>query len=652
MLASAVAVQADMTACAAPCHDPGRCRGAAAMPARELGLRAICLTAVVMLAMLAGCARDPEAAPRRQHDGTDAHGKRGGIVTVSGDDSIAPSLTWRAPAITVAADAAAATRKRADAALAAGDLYADAQAAIPLYMALLSQAPDDIHAQAGLRRALAALIAQGDAALAQSGDNIEALRRAHQIAAVARAVDPAEAAVHAYLQRVDGADTLWELNRDAERDLAEGRYGERGGGALDGFRQALQLQPDQPRAAQGLAALESAMIRRAEDAGAAGDFVAARQWLGYAAGLRPRLRTVADARARIERMRAERIDRLRDAGIAALPQRDGIASARRMLAELLRIAEPGDPAAAELRERIDLAQHYGLFRPGQAFTDALHNGARGPQMVVVPHGVFQMGATEHDAVASDRERPRRAIAFERGFALSATEVSVGQYRRFVNATAYRTRAQRRGYSMTYDARSGNFTRRSGVDWRMDYAGTPAADDLPVLHVSAKDAEAYARWLGEQSGHRYRLPSEAEFEYALRTGQDHGYPWGEGAPPADSGNFTGAGDRSPGGRSWVNAFAGYADGYWGPAPVGHYRANAWGLHDLAGNISEWVADCWHDSYRRAPKNGDAWLNPGCRTRVVRGGSWASSPAQTRSAWRAPASVDSSNGRVGFRVVREI
>jgi len=179
-------------------------------------------------------------------------------------------------------------------------------------------------------------------------------------------------------------------------------------------------------------------------------------------------------------------------------------------------------------------------------------------------------------------------------------------------------------------------------------------DLEIrnLHVSVEDAQAYVEWLSAQTGQRYRLPSEAEFEYALRAGSDTVFPWGQGSPPEGTGNFTGDRDRSPGGRSWSNAFDGYGDGHWGPAPVGSFGANAWGLHDLAGNVSEWVADCWHDSYRRAPRDAVAWVNPGCRMHVIRGGAWASSPEQTRSAWRAPAARDTTNARIGFRVVREL
>src|SRR3546814_7233836 len=95
------------------------------------------------------------------------------------------------------------------------------------------------------------------------------------------------------------------------------------------------------------------------------------------------------------------------------------------------LARPGDPIAADLRERIVLAEHYGQFRPGQQFTDGLEHGARGPQMVVVPHGAYRMGAGADDTRADDIERPQHAIRFDRGFAMSITEVTVGDYRRFI-----------------------------------------------------------------------------------------------------------------------------------------------------------------------------------------------------------------------------
>ncbi|MFC7301691.1 formylglycine-generating enzyme family protein [Cognatiluteimonas weifangensis] len=611
------------------------------------------VTATVLATLaLAGCGREqagkaPVAAPQA-HVGT-------GQVTVSGDDRIAATLTWQAPAVALAAEDLEAARTRAAQALAAGRLYADAESAIPLYLAILRLAPGDPVAQDGLQRARTALLAAGDAALAAADDDSAALRQAHTVAAVARSIAPREPAVQAYLRQVDTADRLWELNAQAERDLRAGRLGESGDGALPRLREVLRVSPEQPRALQSLAAVESGLIRRAEDAGMRGDFDNAWHWLVLAARVRPGSDTIPDARERIAGMRRARIARLRDEGLVALQQRDGereIALARGKLAEILRIAEPGNAAAAELRARIELVTHYGLFHPGQAFTDALGSGARGPEMVVVPHGALRMGAAATDEEASDSERPAHYVRFDRGFAMSRTEVTVGDFRRFVAASGHRPTATRRGYSMVYEERNGNFVRHSGIDWRSAYDGAAAGDDLPVLHVSARDADAYAQWLSERSGQRYRLPSEAEFEYALRAGGDGRYPWGDGPPPQGAGNLTGADDRSPGGRRWRNAFAGYDDGYWGPAPVARFAANAYGLHDLAGNVSEWVADCWHDGYRRAPEDGAAWVNPGCRTRVLRGGAWASAPEQTRSAWRAPAGVETTNARVGFRVVREL
>lgn len=605
------------------------------------------LLAAVLLSV-AGCSRAPDPGDASAQDR--AAVPADGNVTISGDDSLVDSLTWNPPQVVIAADAAADALVRADAALKDGHLDEDADAAIPLYLALRAHPAQAKAAAAGLQRALRQVIAAGNAALGDAEQEVAALRLARRHAAVARSLRPDAAEVEALLQRVDLAERLWELNREGERELLAGRLGENGGGALARFKDALALKPGQARAEQGVAAVESAMIRRAEIAAERQEFIDAKRWLDHAAALRPDSDTVPDARARIERERTARISRLRDQGVAVLGEYNGINNARKYLAELLRIARPGDLAAADLRERINLAVHYGLFGPGQVFTEAMKLGGRGPQMVVLPHGGFQMGSAAGDTGADQNEQPQHAIRFDRGLAMSIHEVSVGEFRRFIEATSFQTRAVRRGYSMAYDERSGNFIRRSRVDWQSDHRGARAGEDMPVLHVSAKDAMAYAEWLSAQTGAVYRLPSEAEFEYALRAGSTSRYPWPGDVPPLGSGNFTGALDRSPGGRTWSNAFAGHGDGYWGPSPVGRFAPNAWGVHDLAGNVSEWVADCWHDNYRRAPKDGSAWVNPGCRNQVIRGGSWASSPAQTRSAWRALAPVDTTNARIGFRVVR--
>lgn len=600
----------------------------------------------LVLAALAACS--PGTPSATSHGDTSKRAQ----VTVSGDDEIAKTLTWDIPQVQVGDRTHDAVLAQADAAVVEGRLFADGGSAIPLYLLLLKQVPADPAARAGLDRALAALLAQGDTALVGADDDIEALRQAHRIAAVARIVAPDNKDVAAYLGRIDQADQAWDLNRQAELDLRRGQLGEAGAGALTRLQEVLRLRPDQARAMQGLAAVESAFIRRAELSAQAGDFTSAARWLVVADTVRPGSDTIVDARRRIDELRTARVVRLHDDGMRALLQHGGIAIARTRLDEMLRIAAPGDVLAADLRERIDLVTHYGLFHPGQHFTDALRLGARGPEMVVIPHGAFRMGAVDDAANASDVEKPAHYVRFDHGFAMAQTEVTVEQFGDFIRSTGYRTTAARRGNALVYDERSGNFVRRGGVDWQSAYDGSRAPERMPVAFVSARDAVAYVEWLATQSGQRYRLPSEAEFEYALRAGTDTRYPWGDGAPPPGFGNLTGGKDMSPSGRHWSNAFAGYGDGAWGPATVGQFQPNAFGLHDIAGNVSEWVADCWHDSYRRAPDDGAAWVNPGCASSVVRGGSWASSPEQTRSTWRAAVGVETANARIGFRVVRDI
>lgn len=610
-------------------------------------MRAVLLAAcIAAMALAAACSRD---ASSPKGDAAAAHTP---IVTISADQAVSPVPPWRVPAVQVTDENVAELKEKAAQALSRGRLFGTADDAIPLYYALRRFDPEDAAANAGFDRSLKRLVANGDDALKQLDRDPLSLRRAHEIAAVARAVAPGNVDIVDFLARLDRADEAQEANRLGEEALNAGRLGVAGepDQALTHFRQALELRPGDMRANQGIAAVESALIRRAEQASDRDDYVGAARELDIAAKVRPPAPSVEDARARLAMQRIVRINALRDAGLSALTRQGGIDEARRHLAVMLRIAPAGDPATRELRERIDLATHYGLFRPGQVFTDAMQGAVRGPQMVVVPHGAFRMGSEENEGQES--ERPARNIRFDRGFAMSRTEITVGEFRRFMQATKHRARASRRGYSTAYDERSGNLVRRGNVDWQSDYTGRPASDDMPVIHVSAKDAMAYAEWLSAQTGQRYRLPSEAEFEYALRAGNRGRFPWGDGAPPPRAGNFTGALDVSPSGRRWRNAFPGYGDGNWGPAPVATYRANAWGLHDMAGNVSEWVADCWHDTFRRAPRGGEAWINPGCRSRVVRGASWASAPEELRSAWRQGSDANNTTARIGFRVVRDI
>ena len=561
---------------------------------------------------------------------------------------------WQAPDVVLAPEQLVQARKDADKALAEDRLFREAGDAIPLYLAILAQKPDDRAAQRGLDKARQRLRALANARMAQTEGQRLALAEAAMLVSVAVALAPEGKPEQALQERIATARRLLALNRAGEQALRQGQFGEDGGGAQAAFREVLAADPGNSRARQGLAAVESGLIRRAERAAALdSDFAAAQRGLGKAGTVRGEGPTLIDARARIEAIRTAQLDALRNAGLRDLTSSKGLKDARDKLAQAERIALPGDATVELLRARIELVTHYGSFRPRQVFSDALQDGGRGPQMVVVPHGTFLMGATQEEIGGRDAERPQHEVRFERGFAMSITEVTVADFRRFVEATHARPRATRRGHSVVYDERSGNFIRRSGVDWQSDYNGVRAAPNSPVMHVSVRDAEAYAAWLSEQTGRYYRLPSESEFEYALRAGNQGRYPWGKAAiPPPNTGNFTGSLDVSPSGRHWNNAFIGYGDGFWGTAPVGMYNANAWGLHDMAGNLSEWVADCWHASYRRAPADGAAWYNPGCRQRVIRGGNWANAPEQTRAAWRQSQDSDVTSARIGFRLVRGI
>lgn len=594
-----------------------------------------------------GKAAAPALAPHAQEASS-------GTVTIGGEDEAETVQRWTPPPpVQIDAAGRAAARRAADEALGEGRLYESAEDAIPIWLALLELDPEDSRARQGLQRARVALLAQADALLAQPLQQRMALAEATQRALVLMTIAPDDEQVRALQQRVERAQRVVAFNRAGEDDLRAGQIGEDGDGAIVNFREALALDKDNGRARQGLAAAESGLIGRAERAARSADFAAAGRWLAEASKVRDASPTISDAFERIEAIRAATLATLRDQGLRDLVTPKGLKPAREKLEAAMRIALPGDPAVGLLRERIELATHYGSFRPGQVFSDALRDGGRGPQMTVVPHGGFQMGAGPTEPGATDAERPSHYVRFERGFAMAITEVTVADFARFVKSANARPRATRRGHSIVYDERSGNFIRRSGVDWQSDYDGGRALANQPVMHVSVRDAEAYANWLSEQTGRAYRLPSEAEFEYAMRAGNAGRYPWGDGRkPPEDSGNFTGSLDVSPSGRRWANAFIGYGDGYWGAAPVAMFKSNAWGLHDMAGNLSEWVADCWHASYRRAPADGAAWYNPGCRARVIRGGNWANSPEQTRAAWRQSQDSDTTSARIGFRLVRGI
>ena len=273
-----------------------------------------------------------------------------------------------------------------------------------------------------------------------------------------------------------------------------------------------------------------------------------------------------------------------------------------------------------------------------------------PEMVVVPAGRFRMGDLAGFGTAD--ERPVREVAIARDFALGRHEVTVGQFRRFVLATGHRTDADRNPDKGCWTLEL--MTRKKwgwtvGRSWgNLEYE---IEEGQPVVCVSWSDAHAYVGWLRDRTGAPYRLPSESEWEYAARAGSGTKYHFGnDEARLCAYGNVL-DGTVLPNGEVWINK-ATCSDGAVYPVRVGSYKANAFGLQDMHGNVLEWVQDCWNANYQGAPRDGSAWESGDCSRRVLRGSSWNSVPRDLRSANREWNSSGNRNSFSGFRVARTL
>lgn len=536
--------------------------------------------------------------------------------------------------------------ERARSAFDAGRIERGDDNALGIYLGLLRDDPAQPEALAGIEAIVQRVRERATTALAE-----QRLSDARADVAVLRRLRAEDPAVAALEQAVRQAHEIRALLDEAARLVREGRTLEpREDSAAALFAAVLEREPGNAEAEAGLARIESDLVAQATAAAEAGDYARSDRLLADAARVRPGSGQVQDASTQIVELRQGRAGELLLQANEALARRD-VSRAEHLFGQLERVSAQAQ-GLEELRARIEQARLYGGFEPGQSLRDPLARGGNAPELVVVPVGRFRMGSPSGEADRKKNEGPQHEIVVARGFAIARAETSVAEFARFVEATGYRSSAAGAGSSTIYDERTGTMAERRGVDWQRDHAGRRAPQDLPVVHVSWEDAKAYADWLARETGAAYRLPSEAEFEYVLRAGGETRYPWGEAAPTRPVANLTGAKDRSETSREWTNAFAGYGDGFWGAAPVRAFRANAFGVHDIDGNVSEWVEDCWHDTYARAPSDTSAWVNPGCKSRVVRGASWASAPDQARSAFRLRAKPDATNARVGFRVVRDL
>ena len=425
--------------------------------------------------------------------------------------------------------------------------------------------------------------------------------------------------------------------------------------ALYFYRQTLRKDPANESAKQGIEKVQQALVNTAMETARDLDFDQAEEWLQEAALVQNNQDMVESARAELLDYRQQRALDLQQAAIEAMN------SGKFTLADfniIDLIAMGGQQSMVDsLRIRLKEARVYGGFEPGQVINDDfLGSDNQAPTIIVVAAGSFLMGSDDRSGGVNDSERPRHRVTIEQGFGMGIREVSVAQFRSFIEATGYRTAAERSGKSNIYHESLGRLTPREGITWEHTYSGRKAKPNMPVLHVNIYDAQAYVEWLANGTGKKYRLPSEAEYEFVARAGGNSTYWWGEGSPDEVVENLTGERDHSPGKRQWSTSFKKYGDGHWGPAPVGSVgegkMEHPMGVQDIAGNVSEWTEDCWHQNYMKAPVDGSAWINPGCDRRVVRGGYWASAPAQSRAAFRISAKPDTYGPVVGFRVARDL
>lgn len=287
------------------------------------------------------------------------------------------------------------------------------------------------------------------------------------------------------------------------------------------------------------------------------------------------------------------------------------------------------------------------LKPGQHWRDTLADNLPGPTMIVVPAGTFWMGSAA-EAGDTQAEQPRHRVAIANPLLVAQTETTVAEFRRFIDHAGY-------------EIPPGCWYHSDDQEWRLDESlswrspGYEQTDDHPVSCLNWSDAVAYAAWLSGQTGARYRLPSEAEFEYFNRAGREFDdKPDAAGlARLCDVANGAGLETRLP-----------YAsrcrDGYAHASPVRSFLPNAFGLYDTTGNLWEFTADCWNDDYAggwrtwftAAPADGSAWTRGNCWRHTVRGGSFISSAANLRAARREPDSGDLRLNRTGVRLVREL
>ena len=285
------------------------------------------------------------------------------------------------------------------------------------------------------------------------------------------------------------------------------------------------------------------------------------------------------------------------------------------------------------------------------------------RMVVIPGGEFTMGSPESEPERKKFEGPRGHVKVT-SFAIGATEVTRGQYAVFVRETHREPPAKgcfEFGFvDILYSTDVTDKDMDRQASWRNP--GFPQTDQHPVTCISWQDAKDYAEWLAHKTGHPYRLPSEAEWEYAARAGTASIFHWGtdenEACRHGNVGDASllrtnqivrGQVEKGVARGELALRFVKCDDHSPYTSPVGQYQPNAWGLYDMIGNVWEYVEDCWQEAL---PENSLAHEEPSCSTRRVRGGSWDDSPPELRSARRSRVKPDGRRNDGGFRLARDL
>lgn len=282
--------------------------------------------------------------------------------------------------------------------------------------------------------------------------------------------------------------------------------------------------------------------------------------------------------------------------------------------------------------------HSGLVARSEAFAASSYaDPALGMEFVLVKGGCYEMGDIFGDG--DNNEKPAHRVCLN-NYYLAKTDVTVGDYRKFVSETGYSTDAEQSAGCAVWTGNRWQYDRNK--NWRNP--GFAQGDSHPVVCVSWNDAAAFVEWLSRKTGQRYCLPTEAEWEYAARSrGKKYKYSWGNGKP---SGNV---GDESMKRKvSGLETWSGYDDGFTYTSPVGSFKPNELGLYDMTGNVWQWTADWYSETYYgESSKENPQGPSRGI-LRVLRGGSWSNKPAAVRVTFRNRRYQADRSAYFGFRL----